>query len=192
MIFYDVVVLTLNKKIPAAKVLSTFLQFPSSKHLQSVRLFIAFVKSMTYPSGRALGRYVLSFIYLCAGRFRRTAARRRPVFTNVSNYLVEHVSQNRCRITQENNSIEGQHRRFNAQVSSYHPLFWKFLDSLKREESLTRVPTLQCFGRHALQPYRQRYVDSNGGILRIVDDNPNHEPINYLESIAHNLSYQEY
>ena len=88
-----------------------------------------------------------------------------------------------------NNSIEGWHRSFNVQVSSYHPTFWKFVDNLKREELLTRVQILHCLGGHASPPQRWRYVDSSARILRIVDDYPNREPIYYLQSIAHNLSY---
>ena len=88
-----------------------------------------------------------------------------------------------------NNSIEGWHRSFNVQVSSYHPTFWKFVDNLKREELLTRVQILHCLGGHAPPPQRWRYVDSSARILRIVDDYPNREPIYYLQSIAHNLSY---
>ena len=89
-----------------------------------------------------------------------------------------------------NNRIEGWHRSFNAQVSSYHPTFWKFRDKLKREESLTQVQILHCLGGHAPPLQRRRqYVDSSARILRIVDDYPNREPIYYLQSIAHNLSY---
>ena len=87
------------------------------------------------------------------------------------------------------NSIEGWHRSFNAQVSSYHPTFLKFLDKIKREESLTRVQILHCVGGHAPLPQRRRYVDISARILRIADDYPNREPIYYLQSIVDNLSY---
>ena len=48
---------------------------------------------------------------------------------------------------------------------------------------------LHCFGGHTPPPQRGRYVDSSAQILRIVDDYPNREPINYLQSIVHKLSY---
>ena len=140
------------------------------------------MKSETEPSARR----VLSFIYLYAGRFRRNAVRRPPVFP-INLWNMFHRTD--AELPRTNNSIEGWHRSFNAQVSSYHPTFWKFLDNIKREESLTRVQILHCFGGHAPPPQRRRYVDSSARILRIVDDYPNREPIYYLQSIAHNLSY---
>ena len=73
-----------------------------------------------------------------------------------------------------NNSIEGWDRSFNAQVSPYHTTFWKFQDSLKREEPIIRVQILHCLGGHAPPPQRRRDVDSSTRILRIVDDYPNH------------------
>ena len=40
-----------------------------------------------------------------------------------------------------NNAAEGWHRRFQANVEAYHPNFWKFIDILKREQSLNHMST---------------------------------------------------
>ena len=80
-------------------------------------------------------------------------------------------------------------RTINAQVSSYHPILWKFLVNRKREESLTQVQMLHCLGGHALPPQRRRYVDNSAQILCIVDDYPSREPVFYLQRLAHNLPY---
>ena len=51
-----------------------------------------------------------------------------------------------------NNFIATWHKIFNAQVSSYHPKFWKFQDNFKKKESLTRVQIFQCLGGHIPPP----------------------------------------
>ena len=38
-------------------------------------------------------------------------------------------------------------------------------------------------------PHRRRYVDSITGILHTVNNYPNRDPVNYLQSIAHIHSY---
>ena len=121
----------------------------------------------------------MSFIYRYAGRFKRNAARCPPVFP-INLWNMFHRTD--AELPRTNNSIEGWHRSFNAQVSSYHPTFWKSLDNLNREESLTRAQILHCLGGHAPPPQRQRYVDSSARILRIVDDYSHREPIYYKYS----------
>ena len=88
-----------------------------------------------------------------------------------------------------NNAVEGWHRGFQAHVSACHPVFWKFLEVLQKEETVVRVGILQNEGGHEPPPQRRRYVDCNQRILRIVDDFPNRQRIDYLRSIAHNLAY---
>ena len=128
----------------------------------------------------------MSLIYLYAGRFRRNAARRPPVFPiNLWNMF----HRNDAELPRTNKSIEGWHRSFKAQVSSYHPIFWKFLDNLQREQSLTQVQILHFLRGHAPPSQRRRYVDRRERMLFIVDDYPNCEPIYCLQSIARNLSY---
>ena len=48
---------------------------------------------------------------------------------------------------------------------------------------------LQNEGGHQPPSQSRRYVDCNQRILRIVDDFPNRQRIDYLRSIAHNLAY---
>ena len=88
-----------------------------------------------------------------------------------------------------NNCVEGWHRGFQSQVSACHPTFWKFLNLLKKEEGVTRVNIRQHLGGHPPPPQRRRYADCSQRILRIVDDYPNRQSMEYLGSIAHNLSF---
>ena len=87
-----------------------------------------------------------------------------------------------------NNSIEGWNRAFQANVSACHPTMYRFLDSLKREESMAAVSILQGLGGHPPPPVRRRYVDCNERILGIVGNFPNITSMRYLRSIAHNLN----
>ena len=67
-----------------------------------------------------------------------------------------------------NNAVEGWHRRFQANVGAYHPNVWKFIDILKREQSLNHVNISQARAGHQPEPQRRRYQDSNRRIKNIV------------------------
>ena len=56
-----------------------------------------------------------------------------------------------------NNAVEGSHRRFQANVGTYHPNFWKFIDILKREQGLNHVNISQARAGHQPEPQRRRY-----------------------------------
>lgn len=120
------------------------------------------------------------------GRYRRNAPRRPPMFSlNLWNMF--HRTYNE--LPRTNNSVEGWHRRFQSQVSSCHPVFWKFLQMLQNEESLIRVDIIQNLVGHPPAPQRRRYLDCNRRILAIVDDYANQNRMRYLRFIAHNLSF---
>ena len=73
-----------------------------------------------------------------------------------------------------NNAAEGWHRSFQANVATYHPTFWKFIGTLKNEESLIRTAILQNQGGHQLPPQRRRYIDRSAH-MRILDDYHNRQ-----------------
>ena len=87
-----------------------------------------------------------------------------------------------------NNAVEGWHRRFQANVGAYHPNFWKFIDILKREQSLNHVNISQARAGHQPEPQRRRYQDSNRRIKNIVQDYHNMDRLQYLRGLAHNIS----
>ena len=87
-----------------------------------------------------------------------------------------------------NNAVEGWHRRFQANVGAYHPNFWKFIDILKREQSLNHVNISQARAGHQPEPQRRRYQDSNRRIKNIVQDYHNMDRLQYLRGLAHNIN----
>ena len=38
-----------------------------------------------------------------------------------------------------NNSVEGWHQNFQGHVSACHPVFWKFLFVIQKEENMIRI-----------------------------------------------------
>jgi hypothetical protein len=120
------------------------------------------------------------------GRFRRNVPRRPPMF-NIDLWNMFHRSDDE--LPRTNNSVEGWHRAFQCHLTCCHPNFWKFISILQREESIIRVSILQHLGGHPPPPQRRRYADCNARILRIVDNFPNHETLDYLRRIAHNIGF---
>ena len=70
----------------------------------------------------------------------------------------------------------------------HHPNFWKFIDILKREQSLNHVNISQARAGHQSEPQRRRYQDSNRRIKNIVQDYHNRDRLQYLRRLARNIS----
>ena len=118
------------------------------------------------------------------GRFRRNAPRRAPLFAQAL-WNMFHRTFNETART--NNSIEGWHRSFQDTVGASHPSFWKFMEKLIQKQCLHRVNLLQVLGGHAAPPVRRQYFDANQRLIRILDNFPNLDAMQYLRSIAYNL-----
>ena len=120
------------------------------------------------------------------GRYCRNAPRRPPLFAiNLWNMF----NRTDDELPQTNNSVEGWHRSFQGHVSACHPVFWKFLSVLQKEENMIRISIVQHLAGHPAPPPRQRYLDSSRRVLRILDDYPNQQRLQYLRAIAHNLTF---
>ena len=118
------------------------------------------------------------------GRFRRNAPRRAPLFAQALWNMFHRIFNE---IARTNNSIEGYHTSFQDTVGASHPSFWKFMEKLIQEQRLHRVSPLQVLGGHAAPPVRRQYFDANQRLIRILDNFPNLDAMQYLKSIASNL-----
>ena len=56
----------------------------------------------------------------------------------------------------------------------------RFLDALRRKESMARVPLFQVLGGHPLPPGIRRYVGCNERIRRLIGNFPDMAAIPYL------------
>ena len=74
-------------------------------------------------------------------------------------------------------------------MAACHPTFWKFIGILKNEESLIRTAILQNHGGHQPPLQRRRYIDRNARIMRNLVDYPIKQRMDYLRSIAHNITF---
>ena len=86
-----------------------------------------------------------------------------------------------------NDNIEAWHNSFQANISSNHPTFWKFLDVLLREERIDLIRMFQNQAGHGPEPQRRRYADCNARVLT-VSNYPNRQIMDYLKHISQNLS----
>ena len=118
------------------------------------------------------------------GRFRRNAPGRAPLFAQAL-WNMFHGTFNETART--NNSIEGWHRSFQATVGASHPSCWNFMEKLIQDHRLHCVNLLQVLGGHAVPPVRRQYFDANQRLIRILDNFPNLDAMQYLRSIAYNL-----
>lgn len=111
---------------------------------------------------------------------------RRPAYFNVPVWNVhDRVEQH---LPRTNNFVEGWHRAFQANVGAYHPSFWKFLDTLRKQEDLTRVAISQMVAGGDVPPRRRQYIDVDQRLQRIVADYNDRDILDYLRGIAHNLA----
>lgn len=117
------------------------------------------------------------------GRPRRNGRRDNPMFAqetwNMHNRTRNHLPRT-------NNNVEGWHRGLQFHINTCHPNIWKFLNVLKKEESLTRVKVTQCLGGIPI-PEKKKYADCNTRIMNIVQNYPGMQHLDYLRNIAYHL-----
>ncbi len=88
-----------------------------------------------------------------------------------------------------NNSVEGWHRGFEEQVAAHHPNIWKFINCIKKEQSLNEVRFEQYISGEESQKKKRKYRDTADRIQRLVNEYTNNNVLDFLRGIAHNISF---
>lgn len=89
-----------------------------------------------------------------------------------------------------NNSVEGWHRGFSQLLGANHPTIWKFIDGIKKEQSLNEMKLEQYVGGMQPPPGKRVYKDTADRIKNIVAEYGLRPLNDYLRGIAHNFSLQ--
>lgn len=118
------------------------------------------------------------------GRLTRRNARRQPIFPldmwNVSARIAEALPKT-------NNSVEGWHRGFQSSLSCSHPTFWKFIEQLKKEESLQHFSIVQLMSGGAVLG-RKKYRTCQLRIQTLLARYQDMTTVEFLRAIAHNIT----
>lgn len=89
----------------------------------------------TYPENKLLRPLLDYFEETRIADDRRRQGRRQTIF-NVNFWNCYHACHEALRKT--NNDVEGWHRRCSCLIYSYHPTIWKFIDSIRMDETQNR------------------------------------------------------
>jgi hypothetical protein len=91
-------------------------------------------------------------------------------------------------LAKTNNSCEGWHNAFNNHLCVNHPTIWKFIDVLKKEQSIVDLRVINLLSGGTPRPSRKKFLDSAHRIENVVDDFENRPVNEYLLGIAHKIS----
>lgn len=120
------------------------------------------------------------------GRLDRRDRRRQPMFSRSLWNCFEFIHDD---LPRTNNSVEGWHNSFSSVLNAAHPSLWKFINGLKKEESLNRLKIEQYIAGNE-QPRKKIYKDTAQRIKTICEQYGNRPNLEYLRGIAHNFQLQ--
>ncbi|PZQ99132.1 MAG: hypothetical protein DI539_28755 [Flavobacterium psychrophilum] len=125
------------------------------------------------------------YLYILLGERTRGINRKPPRFPRDmwSCYLRTINGEDRT-----NNHAEAAHRRLQSELQMNHPSIWKFIDGLRKVQSLHDLTMEQFVAGSQPPKKRKRYVECDERILNIVNGYADRTSfIEYLRGVAHNL-----
>ena len=116
---------------------------------------------------------------------QRVATRRPPRFAlslwNCYNGVLDGLPKT-------NNSVEKWHKEFSSLIAATHPTIWKFIDELKKQQSINDIKIVQYLAGQNPELGRRIYRNLAERILNVVREYHQRDPIDYLSSLAHNFN----
>ena len=124
--------------------------------------------------------FELTYIGPIRGRRRRREAPLYPIaFWNMRNRVID-------KLPRTNNSLEGFHSALKHSMACKKPNIWKFIDVLKKEETLTQTKILHLQLRE--KPAKKRkYEKLDDRIETLIDEHDGSNAIEFLKAVAYNL-----
>ena len=74
-------------------------------------------------------------------------------------------------------------------LGAYHPTIWKFIDGLKKEQSLNELRVEQYIAGQQPPASKRIYKESAMRIKAIVNDYTGRPLLDYLRGVAHNFQF---
>lgn len=120
------------------------------------------------------------------GRAMRRGRRQQSLFPvelwNVYNRTIDNQQRT-------NNDIEGWHRGFQAACGTLFPNIYRFIDALKRQQSMHNFEITQMVAGMPRNQPNKKYAAISTRIRGIVQDYENRNIIDYLRGIAYNFEF---
>ena len=85
-----------------------------------------------------------------------------------------------------NDNIEAYHNAFKSSLSCLHPNTWKFIGTLKKEESLALTRKMQVENGEATQR-KKKYKEANARLQNIVRNYNSKDKLSFLKYISHDV-----
>ena len=85
------------------------------------------------------------------------------------------------------NAVEGWHNSFNRHVGTHHANIWKLIEVIKNDDDVSRVNLVKILQGNPPKSTNPVFARMNVRILTVVSSYANRQPLDYLQSIAHNI-----
>lgn len=109
--------------------------------------------------------------------------RRQPMFPRPLWNMHERTVQG---LPRTNNAVEAWHRAFQGSMTCQHPTLWRFIETLRREQSLQEATLAQAVAGGRPIPQRKKYEAVNRRLQRLLANRHEMPVKDFLRGCAHN------
>ncbi|KAH7680291.1 hypothetical protein AAVH_41334 [Aphelenchoides avenae] len=96
----------------------------------------------------------------------------------------------RLGLRRTNNNAEAFHRQLYVLLQTDHPSIWRFIDDLKRVQSLSDLQYERFVMGEAAPTKRKKHLETDKRLLHLVETCEQRNPAEFLRGIAENLSFK--